>query len=204
MRNIYKLKKKGIKVVTLGSILIKWNPVSYMTVNEHPYYKALIANDMHMYHKAISASSKQLSKPTADWQELLDLKVKIYQNGYIDGKDPIRFDKIKDEWCCIHGRHRICILFTLYGSDLKLILKRNGDTAKLINIRIDQSNLSNVTSRVHNDNINNAIDNINNAIDNDNDNTNANANDTNDYNNYNNYNSNSDKNNHNNSIFYFN
>lgn len=123
-------------IITIGSLLIKW--ATFIPIYQHPYYIALATNNKDLYHQAVSVSDKQRTKPSADWNHLLALKFNIYHNGYLKSEDPIRLQRINGYWCCVHGRHRVCILLSLYGPNLTLIIKKKGTTAKIKGIEVNK------------------------------------------------------------------
>eukprot|EP00734_Pompholyxophrys_sp_LG126_P000065 Pompholyxophrys_sp_v1_NODE_3_length_18401_cov_4.332280.p10 type:complete len:165 gc:universal NODE_3_length_18401_cov_4.332280:7040-7534(+) len=120
--------------IPIGTIFAKWE--TPIPIHQHPYYIALTTNNEELYRKAVNVSDKQSRKPTADWHHLLDLRYHIFTEGFYNGGDPIILERIDGRWCCTHGRHRVCILLSLYGPELKLIVKRKGDTAKVKDIEI--------------------------------------------------------------------
>jgi hypothetical protein len=124
--------------ISIGSVMVKWQLLPYISILQHPYYIALINNDKELYKNSISVSQRQSSKPSAKWSYLMSLKNNIQINGYDKFADPVILKKIDGKWCCTHGRHRMCILLSLYGPKLKLVCKIDETHVHVTNIQINK------------------------------------------------------------------
>ena len=135
-------------ISNLESMYIRYDD-SIIKISNHPYSKSLLQNENldpeknpqssspseDLYNEAISKSKAQLKKSTAGWSAFLKLKDNIILNGFIINKsEPIIFKKQKDKYYCSHGRHRICILYVLYGGNIKLNLKKKHKGWEVIEI----------------------------------------------------------------------
>ena len=129
------------KAISIGSLMAKWQSIPYI-IHQHPYYIALINNNKELYKKVINMSHRQRMKPTANWEHLMALKHSIHIHGYNKSADPIILKNIDGKWCCIHGRHRICILLALYGAKMKLICKIEDNKAIVKSIYNDDEKIN--------------------------------------------------------------
>lgn len=104
-------------------MLIKLNEVfvqrhdnyTYIPIEHHPYYKSIKRKDRILYEGYIVKSFYQYSKPTSNWSVFYSLYKKIKKYGYNFFCDPIVIKRIGGRWVCLHGRHRICMLYHIYG-----------------------------------------------------------------------------------------
>lgn len=123
---------------------------SIIKVRDHPYFKAIKNNSKTHYNNALKGDSYQLSKKSGSWEGLQELINSIKKYGFISPentsskkivKSPIVFiykkiinkDNITYKLTCIHGRHRLCILYYLFGSDLKIKLNKSLCITKIYN-----------------------------------------------------------------------
>jgi len=109
------------KLYRISDILISLSGQK-MSIAEHPYYLALQTNQKNVY-ESHKKSKHQMKKPTSNWKTYIDLKNKISKNGYKPrSSDYITLKKNSHGvWYCNHGRHRLCILRYLYGTQLQLV-----------------------------------------------------------------------------------
>jgi hypothetical protein len=104
---------------------------SYFPIKEHPYYLSLKKKNKNIYENYIVKSFYQYSKPTGSWYGFVHLYKKIKHEGFDFLLNPIVIKRIEGKWVCLHGRHRICILYKIFGPHV--LLKVLND--KIIHIR---------------------------------------------------------------------
>lgn len=94
-------------------------------INRHPYYLALFSRDSKYFESYVATcSSYQRKKKSSTWKGYINLMRKIRHYGYRP-IDPIILKRAKNgDWCCHHGRHRMCILYYLYGPNAILKTKK--------------------------------------------------------------------------------
>ena len=107
---------------------------SYFPIKEHPYYLSLKRKNKDIYENYIVKSFYQYSKPTGSWYGFNKLYKTIKHQG-LEGFDcllkPIIIKRIENKWVCVSGRHRICILYKIFGPLVLLNVFSN----KLIRLR---------------------------------------------------------------------
>ncbi len=95
-------------------------------IKNHPYYISLLNNNKRKYEKYIKLSKYQLKKPSAKWEHLIDIYNDISKNDFdFYNKDKMIIIEKKGKMFCIHGRHRICMLYIIYGRNTTLKLVNN-------------------------------------------------------------------------------
>ncbi len=115
------------KLISINDIKVRDSKLSkytYLSIIEHPYYLSLKNNNQMIYDKFITNHSSQRKKKTSTWNEFYKLYVVLKTVGFqtkYNKKDPI----IIENNLCRHGRHRICMLKLIYGSNLIIELKDN-------------------------------------------------------------------------------
>jgi hypothetical protein len=120
----------------INEILIKYKK-KLITIKQHPYYKALKNNNPEIYEKEMKSNKTQSCKITGTWLGFLQLKDIIIKNGIrsVCNEEIIYIRKNKDDitnYYCKHGRHRLCILYFIYGETINFKIKNN----KCIGIKI--------------------------------------------------------------------
>ena len=111
----------------INKILIK-HKNEFIKIKDHPYYQALKNNDPKIYENTIKLSKTQSSKNTGSWMGFLNLKDVILEHGihYVCQEELIQIKKLDDiNFYCHHGRHRLCILYFLYYTTIKLKIENN-------------------------------------------------------------------------------
>ena len=93
---------------------------SYSPIKEHPYYLSLKRKNKDIYEKYIVKSFYQYSKPTGSWYGFKQLYNKIKHEGFHCSLNPIVIECIEGKWVCVGGRHRICILYKIFGPHVLL------------------------------------------------------------------------------------
>jgi hypothetical protein len=88
---------------------------AYIPIKDHPYYRSLLTKNQGLYEGYVIKSFYQYSKPTGRWCVFYDLYKKIKDHGYNFCCDPIVIKRINGMWVCVHGKHRICILYHIFG-----------------------------------------------------------------------------------------
>jgi hypothetical protein len=112
----------------LSSVAVKYKE-RFVPIDQHPYTLALMSNDKQVYEKAISKIKHQQKKESSKWENLLRLRSNIKTNGYIPGKEPIILKWSDGGWYASHGRHRICLLWHLYGPRTLLLVSQSNKIA---------------------------------------------------------------------------
>lgn len=118
--------------IKLKDIYVKSHNDTFVKIKDHPYYTSLHRNNKGIYLEHVKGSAFQSKKPTADWDVFKNLYQTIKQNGLdLSKRDKITIIRKDDKWCCIHGRHRTCILYKikkhtaieLDGKHIKTVMK---------------------------------------------------------------------------------
>jgi hypothetical protein len=95
----------------------------YIPIKCHPYYISLLNNDKAKYESYIKRSKYQLSKPSSSWEHFIQIYQEISENGLDFSNPDSIIVKYKDgKSVCLHGRHRIAMLYMIYGKDTVLEL----------------------------------------------------------------------------------
>jgi hypothetical protein len=95
-------------------------------IKKHPYYISLLHNKQRKYEKYIQLSKYQSKKPSAKWEHLVDIYNEISKKGFdFYNKDKIIIVKKHGKMVCIHGKHRICMLYLIYGRNTTIELRNN-------------------------------------------------------------------------------
>lgn len=103
----------------------------YVTINKIPYYKALKRNSKDIFYKYLKYSKYQSKKDSGDWDKFNKIYKTIKEEGFdFNNKDRVTFHEKNGKLICIRGRHRICMLLSIYGENLFLLIENN----KLVNI----------------------------------------------------------------------
>lgn len=114
-------------IIVISKLKVKYKN-SFLKIKRHPYYISLLTKDYTLYEKSITyKGSAQTHKKTAELDNLYLLAEQIKKNGFNVNLSPIEIIKRAVH----HGRHRICILYYLYGKKLKLKINKYG---KITNI----------------------------------------------------------------------
>uniref|UniRef100_A0A6C0F351 Uncharacterized protein n=1 Tax=viral metagenome TaxID=1070528 RepID=A0A6C0F351_9ZZZZ len=115
--------------IKLGKIylerMLKNKKSIYTKIKRHPYYISLLKFNKWKYKKYVHLSNYQSSKPSAKWKNIMQIYNEISSKGFdFSNNDKIKISKNKknEKNICIHGRHRICMLYLIYGSDSTLEL----------------------------------------------------------------------------------
>lgn len=115
-------------IIRISKLKVKYKN-SFLKIKKHPYYISLLTKNYTLYEKSISyQGSKQIVKKTAQLDNLLLLAEKIRSSGFNLNLSPI---EIKTK-VVHHGRHRICILYYLYGKKLRLKINKYGKIIQII------------------------------------------------------------------------
>ena len=105
----------------------------YINIKEHVYYISLKKQDSKTYINFVNNMRRQREKVTGTWDGFNQLYENIKKNGFdFKNNDSIIIKKINNDYCCLHGRHRICMMRHLYGKNVKITLKGN----KIFNIEV--------------------------------------------------------------------
>lgn len=107
--------------IRLSNILIRFQKEKIL-VSEHPYTLALKTKDKKAYAKAVAVSEHQKKKKKHDWNSFLSLRKDLKEKGYNPGKEPIVLKWDGYHWYVSHGRHRMCLLWDIYGKSAKLVI----------------------------------------------------------------------------------
>jgi hypothetical protein len=121
--------------IKLSKIIIKGNKKNEKCckIIRHSYYQSLNKKDPVMYETYISNSKYQSKKESSTWSHFFSLYKTIKKNGFDFTKDPIAIKNKKSKWICIHGRHRMCMMYKIYGKNSLVELD---ETGKMIGITI--------------------------------------------------------------------
>jgi hypothetical protein len=120
--------------VRLGNISILYKS-KFIKIKKHPYYIALKTKNKELYENFIfNLNNRQIKKPSGNWEGLQSLLTSIKKDGFDIYNGSFRLVSNNDKIYSRHGRHRLCILLYLYGSKLKLKLRKHKDYCKIIKL----------------------------------------------------------------------
>jgi hypothetical protein len=128
-------KRKKYNYISLKDVLIfdDMSNNKYIDITEHIYYISLEKQDQNIYIDYVNKMRHQQEKDTGTWGGFIQLYENIKNNGFdFKNNDSIMIKKINNKYCCLHGRHRICMMRHLYGKNVLITLKKN----KIFNIEI--------------------------------------------------------------------
>jgi hypothetical protein len=119
------IKLKDIYVRLCSNDKVKY--IDKVKISECPYYIAMVTNDPSIYKDFVKTLPKTHQKrPTGTLDGLLKLMDDIKNDGFIYNDRSINIkshDKYK--YLCLRGRHRLCILYYLYGKHCKINIKHH-------------------------------------------------------------------------------
>lgn len=121
--------------ISLKDVLVfdDMSKTKYIDIKEHVYYMSLEKQDPKIYISYVNKMRRQREKVTGTWDGFTQLYENIKKNGFdFKNNESIIIQKINKDYCCLHGRHRICMMRHLYGDNVKITLKRN----KIFNIEL--------------------------------------------------------------------
>ena len=130
-----KKRKEKYNYISIKDVLVfdDMSKIKYIDIKEHIYYMSLEKQDPENYINYVNKMRHQLAKDTGTWDGFKQLYENIKKNGFdFKNNDSIMIKKINNYYCCLHGRHRICMMRHLYGDNVKITLKRN----KIFNIEV--------------------------------------------------------------------
>jgi hypothetical protein len=117
----------SIEIIKLSDILV-FEQISskYINIEEHIYFITLDKNNPNMYHNYINILTRQREKKTGNWQGFKELYKNIKKNGFdFKNNESIIIKNINNNYCCLHGRHRICMMKLIHGDNILIVLKNN-------------------------------------------------------------------------------
>lgn len=118
----YNVKLKNILLYTSSSEYDK-----LLKVSKFPYYLGLKHNDSKIYDNYVKTlSDDHQTRDTSTLDGLRKLMDDIIKNGFQFNDESISIKHYKkNKYKCNRGRHRICILYFLYGKNCKIKIKNN-------------------------------------------------------------------------------
>jgi hypothetical protein len=128
-------EKEKYNYISLKEVLVfdDMSNNKYINIKEHVYYISLKKQDSKTYINFVNNMRRQREKITGTWDGFNQLYENIKKNGFdFKNNDSIIIKKINNDYCCLHGRHRICMMRHLYGDNVKITLKGN----KIFNIEV--------------------------------------------------------------------
>jgi len=121
-----------VKIARMGDLFVRSTGRQKCRIMDHPLTRALQQRDRAAFDRfAAAVSQHQKKKPSATWKGLLALVESIRDEGLrVSRADPIVFKRVPgNPWCCSHGRHRMCVVAYLYGSEARVYISL-GDKKK--------------------------------------------------------------------------
>ena len=122
------INNKKYNYVSLKDVFVvdDKSKITYIDIREHSYHISLEKQDPIIYSNYVNQKRHQREKDTGTWSGFKKLYENIKKNGFeFKNHEPIIVKKIDDKYCCLHGRHRICMMKQLYGDNVILTLKNN-------------------------------------------------------------------------------
>ena len=120
----------SVKELYLSNACIKYTKETdiYVKIKQHPYFLALKHNSSRRYNKYMKCSEYQHNKESGTWKVFYNIYIDVKYNGFdFANPDYIKVKYMKDDRIkIIHGRHRCCILYFIYGSKLKFVVDDTG------------------------------------------------------------------------------
>lgn len=109
----------------------------YIDIKEHFYYLSLENQDENIYLNYVNQLHHQKKKETGTWDGFTTLYESIKNQGFdFKNNNSIIIKEINNKYCCLHGRHRICMMRHLYGENAIVTLKND----KVCKIKINKVN----------------------------------------------------------------
>jgi hypothetical protein len=121
-------KERKKTVIKLKDILVfsERTEEKYIDIKEHFYYLALENQDESIYLNYVNQLHHQRKKETGTWGGFTSLYDSIKSQGFdFKNNDSIIVKNVNNQYCCLHGRHRICMMRHLYGENALVTLKNN-------------------------------------------------------------------------------
>ena len=101
-------------------------------VKNCPYYTSLVEKSPEIFTNYVKISKYQSCKKSGKWRNFYNIYRNIKKYGYdFNVKDKIIIKYLNGKFQCKHGKHRICMLYKIYGNKLTLVLENN----KLVSIK---------------------------------------------------------------------
>ena len=98
----------------------------YIDIKEHFYYLSLENHDEIIYLNYVNQLHHQKKKETGTWDGFISLYDSIKKQGFdFKNNNSIIIKQINNQYCCLHGRHRICMMRHLYGENATVTLKND-------------------------------------------------------------------------------
>ena len=122
------INNKKYNYVSLKDVFVvdDKSKITYIDIREHSYYISLEKQDPIIYSNYVNQKRRQREKDTGTWSGFKKLYENIKKNGFeFKNNESIIVKKIDGKYCCLHGRHRICMMKQLYGDNVILTLKNN-------------------------------------------------------------------------------
>ena len=123
-----KVKKDNQITVQLKDVMVfsEKTMQRYINIKEHFYYLSLKKQDESIYLNYVNQLHHQRKKETGTWDGFKSLYDNIKKHGFdFKNNDSIIIKEINNKYCCLHGRHRICMMRHLYGGKALITLKNN-------------------------------------------------------------------------------
>jgi hypothetical protein len=109
----------------------------YIDIKEHFYYLSLENHDENIYLNYVNQLHHQKKKETGTWDGFISLYESIKNQGFdFKNNNSIIIKQVNNHYCCLHGRHRICMMRHLYGENAIVTLKND----KVCKIKISKVN----------------------------------------------------------------
>ena len=128
-KNEFKEEKSNKKTrIQLKNILVfsEKTEEKYIDIKEHFYYLSLENHDENIYLNYVNQLHHQKKKETGTWDGFISLYDSIKKQGFdFKNNNSIIIKQINNQYCCLHGRHRICMMRHLYGENATVTLKND-------------------------------------------------------------------------------
>ena len=128
-KNEFKEEKSNKKTrIQLKDILVfsEKTEEKYIDIKEHFYYLSLENHDENIYLNYVNQLHHQKKKETGTWDGFISLYDSIKKQGFdFKNNNSIIIKQINNQYCCLHGRHRICMMRHLYGENATVTLKND-------------------------------------------------------------------------------
>ncbi len=140
VKEVNEIKKSNKKIrIQLKDITVfsEITEQKYIDIKEHFYYLSLEKQDANIYLNYVNQLQHQKKKETGTWEGFINLYDSIKNQGFdFKNNDSIIIKEVNNKYCCLHGRHRICMMRHLYGENAIVTLKND----KVCKIKINKFN----------------------------------------------------------------
>jgi hypothetical protein len=125
LKEVEEAKEDNKITIQLKDVMV-FSEKNMQKIKEHFYYLSLKKQDESIYLNYVNQLQHQKKKETGTWEGFKSLYDNIKKDGFdFKNNDSIIIKEVNNKYCCLHGRHRICMMRHLYGGKALITLKNN-------------------------------------------------------------------------------